>query len=144
MASNLLSYAGWTFLPNVRIPSMPQFHVSQQTDLTDRPFSLKLVTGWIQSLYYGIMIRAGDRKPQPGTPTYVKHRRRIHVTVVLLYLFYTLYEADQWIQQRSDFYHDLGLAPGVEEKQIKSRFRRLCVRMQTPTPLTKCVSFSIS
>lgn len=86
----------------------------------------KLVTGWVQTLYYGITIRAGDPKPRPGTPHYIKHRRRIHITVVVLYLLYTLYEADHWVQQKSDFYHDLGLTPGVGEKQIKSRFRRLC------------------
>ncbi|CAD6589887.1 MAG: hypothetical protein ASARMPRED_004304 [Alectoria sarmentosa] len=96
----LLSYAGWAFLPN-------------------------LVTGWLQSIFYGIAIRAGDPKPQPGSPRYVKHRRRIHMTVIIVYLLYTLYEADYILRQSGDFYQDLGLAPDVEEKQIKSRFRRL-------------------
>jgi hypothetical protein len=48
------------------------------------------------------------------------------MTVVVLYLLYTLYEADYWIKEKGDFYSHLGLAPGVDEKQIKSRFRRLC------------------
>ena len=55
----------------------------------------------------------------------MKHRRRIHITVILVYLLYTLYEADYIMRLSGDFYQDLGLAPGVEEKQIKSRFRRL-------------------
>ncbi|KAL8871418.1 MAG: hypothetical protein Q9174_002742 [Haloplaca sp. 1 TL-2023] len=100
MSNNLLSYAGWTFLPN-------------------------LVTGWIQSLYYGITIRAGDPKPQPGTPRYIKHRKRIHIAVIVIYLLYTIYEADYWIRQEGDFYQDLGVPLDVDEKKIKSRFRRL-------------------
>ncbi|KAL8828306.1 MAG: hypothetical protein Q9191_002663 [Dirinaria sp. TL-2023a] len=98
--NSLLSYAGWTFLPN-------------------------LVTGWLQAIYYGIMIRAGDPKPQPGTPVYNKHRRRIHVAVVLVYLLYTIYEADYWMRREGDFYQLLGVTHWADEKIIKSRFRRL-------------------
>lgn len=47
------------------------------------------------------------------------------MTVIIVYLLYTLYEADYIIQRSGDFYQDLGLTPGVEEKQIKSKFRRL-------------------
>lgn len=47
------------------------------------------------------------------------------MTVILAYLLYTLYEADYIIRQSGDFYKDLGLWPGAEEKAIKSRFRRL-------------------
>ncbi len=100
MSAAILSYAGWAFLPN-------------------------LVTGWLQSIYYGITIRAGDPKPQPGTPSYQKHRRRIHMTVVIAYLLYTLFEADYTIRQNQDFYQLLGVAPDVGEKAVKSRFRRL-------------------
>ncbi|KAK4695284.1 hypothetical protein P7C71_g2439, partial [Lecanoromycetidae sp. Uapishka_2] len=100
MSSAILSYAGWAFLPG-------------------------LVTGWLQSIYYGISIRAGDPKPRPGSPKYQKHRRRIHMTVILAYLLYTLYEADYLVRQSGDFYSFLGLPPGAEEKAIKSRFRRL-------------------
>ena len=45
--------------------------------------------------------------------------------VIIAYLLYTLYEADHMMRQSGDFYHDLGLTPGADEKQIKSRFRRL-------------------
>ena len=47
------------------------------------------------------------------------------MTVILAYLLYTLYEADYWVQQKGDFYKDLGLSPDAGEKAIKSRFRRL-------------------
>ena len=100
MSAAILSYAGWAFLPN-------------------------LVTGWIQSIYYGIAIRAGDPKPHPGTPKYLKHRRLIHMTVVIAYLLYTFYEADYTIRQNPDFYQLLGLSPDAGEKAVKSRFRRL-------------------
>lgn len=85
----------------------------------------QLVTGWIQSLYYGIMIRAGDPKPQPGTPKYLKHRQRINIAVIVIYLLYTIYEADYWVRVDGDFYRDLQLPVDVDEKTIKSRFRRL-------------------
>ncbi|MCJ1299456.1 hypothetical protein MMC08_002248 [Hypocenomyce scalaris] len=98
--TNFLSYAGWTLLPN-------------------------LITAWLQSLYYGITIRAGDPKPQPGTPRWLKHRRRIHMTVVLAYLLYTIVEADYELRRAGDFYQDLGLPHSVDEKGIKSRFRKL-------------------
>jgi hypothetical protein len=100
MSGNLLSLAGWTFLPN-------------------------LVTGWLQSLYYGITIRAGEPRPQPGSPRYITHRRRIHIIVVSAYLLYTIYEADWDIRRASDFYQDLGIPPSATEREIKSRFRRL-------------------
>lgn len=102
MSTTILSYAGWAFLPN-------------------------LVTGWLQSIYYGIAIRAGDPKPQPGTPRYQKHRRRIHMIVVISYLLYTLFEADYWVREDKDFYQILGVTPDVGEKIIKSKFRRLFV-----------------
>ncbi|MCJ1224706.1 hypothetical protein MMC12_001351 [Toensbergia leucococca] len=99
-STNFLSYIGWTFLPN-------------------------LVTGWIQTIYYGIVIRAGDPKPQPGTPRYQKHRRRIFITVVAAYLLYTIFEADYDLRRAGDFYQDLGLPLDVDERGIKTRFRRL-------------------
>lgn len=94
-------------------------------DPADSLSTSQLITGWIQTIYYGITIRAGDPKPQPGTPRYVKHRRRIHITVVIVYLLYTIYEADYWIRQQSDFYQNLGVTFDADEKKIKSRFRRL-------------------
>ena len=100
MSAAILSYAGWAFLPN-------------------------LVSGWLQSIFYGITIRAGDPKPQPGTPKYQKHRRRIHTIVVVSYLLYTLFEADYIIRQDRDFYQLLGVSPDAGEKAVKSRFRRL-------------------
>ncbi|KAI9735431.1 MAG: hypothetical protein M1818_006437 [Claussenomyces sp. TS43310] len=98
--SNLLSLAGWTFLPN-------------------------LVTGWVQSLWYGISIRAGEPKPRPGSQRFVNDRRRINIIVVTAYLLYTVYEADWVIRRASDFYQDLGLPHSASDKEIKSRFRRL-------------------
>ncbi|KAH6845142.1 hypothetical protein B0I37DRAFT_177421 [Chaetomium sp. MPI-CAGE-AT-0009] len=98
--SALLSLLGWSFLPG-------------------------LVTGWTQSLYYSITIRAGDPKPQPGTPRWAEHRRRIHIAVVTLYLLYTIYEADYELQRAGSYYTDLGVPLDATEREIKSRFRRL-------------------
>ncbi|KAK4122393.1 hypothetical protein N657DRAFT_664963 [Parathielavia appendiculata] len=98
--SAFLSLLGWSFLPN-------------------------LVTGWTQTLYYSITIRAGDPKPQPGTPRWAEHRRRIHIIVVALYLLYTIYEADYDLQRVGTFYSDLGVPLNATDRDIKSRFRRL-------------------
>ncbi len=83
------------------------------------------MTGWVQNIYYGVIIRAGDPKPQPGSPRYNLHRRRIHIIVVSAYLLYTIYEADFQIRQAGDFYSDLGLPFSSSDREIKSRFRRL-------------------
>lgn len=45
--------------------------------------------------------------------------------VVIAYLLYTLFEADYWVRQDGDFYQALGVTPDVDERAIKSRFRRL-------------------
>lgn len=79
----------------------------------------------MQSLWYGISIRAGDPKPQPGSPKFLEHRRRIHIIVVSAYLLYTVYEADWDIRRASDFYQDLGIPHHATDREIKSRFRRL-------------------
>ncbi|OBU00569.1 hypothetical protein VE01_01184 [Pseudogymnoascus verrucosus] len=100
MSSQLLSLAGWAFLPN-------------------------LATNALQSVWYGITIRAGDPKPQPSTPLHNTHRRRIHIAVITTYLLYTIYEAHHTIRQSSDYYQDLGLPHSASDREIKSRFRRL-------------------
>ncbi|TPX15708.1 uncharacterized protein E0L32_000042 [Thyridium curvatum] len=98
--SNLLSLIGWTFLPN-------------------------LVTGWVQTILYSIFIRAGDPKPQPGTPRWAEHRRRLHILVVSLYLAYTVYEADYELRRAGSFYADLSLPLSATERDVRARFRRL-------------------
>jgi hypothetical protein len=88
----------------------------------------QLVTSWTQSIYYSITIRAGDPHPAPNSPRYQKHRRRIHILVVSLYLLYTLYEADHELTSRTrapTFYSELGVPFGASERDVKSRFRRL-------------------
>ncbi|KAF2157262.1 hypothetical protein K461DRAFT_220375 [Myriangium duriaei CBS 260.36] len=101
--SDLLSLAGWYFLPN-------------------------LVTGWTQSAFYAIWIRAGEPKPQPGSRQFVNDRRRIYVLVVLAYLFYTIYEADWQVRLAGDFYQDLGAPLSADERVLNSKFRRLTVK----------------
>ncbi|KAI8633698.1 membrane associated DnaJ chaperone-like protein [Xylariaceae sp. FL1651] len=100
MSSNTLSLLGWMFLPN-------------------------LVTGWAQSIYYGLTIRAGDPRPPPNSPRWQLHRRRIHTLVITLYLLYTIYEADWELRRAGTFYGDLGVSFEASERDIKSRFRRL-------------------
>ncbi|KAF2211780.1 hypothetical protein CERZMDRAFT_42828 [Cercospora zeae-maydis SCOH1-5] len=104
MASNqILSLLGWYVLPD-------------------------LVTGYIQTTLYAIFIRAGDPKPQRGTPRFARDRRRIHIAVLVAYLLYTIYEADHQIQDAGDFYRLLGVPHNATEKAIQSKFRRLTVQ----------------
>ncbi|KAJ5180830.1 hypothetical protein N7492_004040 [Penicillium capsulatum] len=99
----ILPYAGWAFLPNY-------------------------ATTFLQSVYYGITIRAGEPRPQPGTPRYDRHRRRIFIFVITSYLLYTLYEAFHQVQVAGDYYQVLGVSPFADERTIKSRFRRLAAQ----------------
>ncbi|KAI9658249.1 MAG: hypothetical protein M1821_002382 [Bathelium mastoideum] len=98
--SGLLSLIGWTFLPNQ-------------------------IAGLLQNVYYGITIRAGEPRPMPGTLRYVTHRRRIQMLVIVLYLLFTIFEADWQLRREGDFYTTLGVLPNVDERTIQSRFRKL-------------------
>jgi len=101
--STLLSFLGWAFLP-------------------------KYVTSILQKIYYGITITAGEPWPQPLSPRFERHRRRIYIFVVTSYLLYTLYEAFYEVRRSGDFYGALGVSPLADEKTIKSRFRRLAAQ----------------
>jgi len=121
MSNALLPFIGWAFLPNVRaLPKLSNNRLgSIQANIP------QLVTGWIQTVYYAAVTRVGDPKPQPGSPRYVKHRRRILVSVIIAYLLYTIYEADYQLRRQGDFYQSLGVPHDVEDRGIKSKFRRL-------------------
>ncbi|QUC16103.1 uncharacterized protein UV8b_00344 [Ustilaginoidea virens] len=98
--SALLSLVGWSFLPG-------------------------LASAWLQTIYYGVTIRAGDRKPQPGSPRHAEHRRRIRILVVAAYLLYTIYEADHDLRRQPSYYQELGVPAAAADREIRSRFRRL-------------------
>ena len=85
----------------------------------------QLVTGWVHSLYYGITIRAGHPKPRSGSRQFAKDRKIIFASIILLYLLYTIYEADWEVRLRGDFYQDLGVPHDVAVKDLQSRFRKL-------------------
>ncbi|OJD17642.1 hypothetical protein AJ78_02292 [Emergomyces pasteurianus Ep9510] len=97
---NILSYIGWAFLP-------------------------RYVTSFLQNIYYRITIRAGDPHPDPSSPRYARHYRRIYIVVVTSYLVYTLSEAYRKLRAQGDFYQLLGVLPTSNDRIIKSRFRRL-------------------
>ncbi|KAK5134705.1 hypothetical protein LTR08_006220 [Meristemomyces frigidus] len=103
MSDNMLSLAGWYFLPN-------------------------LVTGYLQTALYAIFIRAGDPKPAPGTHRFVRDRKRVLIFVILAYLCYTIYEADYQLRRAGDFYSVLSVPHNVDDRALQSRFRRLTVQ----------------
>ncbi|OJD34475.1 heat shock protein [Diplodia corticola] len=96
-----LSVAGWWFLPTV--------------------------VGYIQSFLYSLFIRAGDPRPQPGSPKFIRHKKIIQGLVVIGYLVYSIYEADWELQRAGNFYQALGVPVNATEKTINTRFRRLTV-----------------
>ncbi|KAJ5532052.1 Heat shock protein DnaJ [Penicillium frequentans] len=101
--ASLLPFIGWAVLPNY-------------------------ATNILQSVYYGITIRAGEPRPMPQTPRYERHRRRIFIFVIVAYLLYTLYETFHQVQLAGDYYQVLGVSPFSDERAIKSRFRRLAAQ----------------
>ncbi|KAI5462445.1 hypothetical protein BGZ63DRAFT_486053 [Mariannaea sp. PMI_226] len=98
--SGYLSMMGWAFLPS-------------------------LASSWIQTIYYGLAIRAGDPKPAPGSARFNSHRRIIQIIVIAAYLAYTIFEADYDQRNQPSYYEDLGISFSAQEREIKSRFRRL-------------------
>ncbi|KAJ5273878.1 Heat shock protein DnaJ N-terminal [Penicillium angulare] len=101
--ASLLPLIGWGILPNY-------------------------ATNFLQSVYYGLTIRAGEPRPLPQTPRHERHRRRIFLFVIVAYLLYTLYETFHQVQIAGDFYQVLGVSPFTDERTIKSRFRRLAAQ----------------
>ncbi|KAL9115926.1 MAG: hypothetical protein Q9227_000294 [Pyrenula ochraceoflavens] len=87
-----------------------------------------LITGILHSIYYKVTVSAGRRPPQPGQPEWQKHRRRINVLILCLYLVYTVAQSLYDIRLQGDFYRDLGIATDASEKEIKKRFRRLAAQ----------------
>ncbi|KAL4792738.1 hypothetical protein BDV19DRAFT_391864 [Aspergillus venezuelensis] len=88
----------------------------------------KYATNTLQYVYYGITIRAGEPKPQPGSPRYNRDRRRIFIFVVTAYLLYNLFEVYQKIRIEGSFYNVLSVSPLADERAIKARFRRLAAQ----------------
>ncbi|QIW97973.1 hypothetical protein AMS68_003491 [Peltaster fructicola] len=89
---------------------------------------LSLVGWYFYRGLYTVFIRAGDPRPAPGSARFVTDRRRIQIGVILVYLLYTIYEADYRIRQSGDFYSQLGVPLSASDKAVQSRFRRLTIQ----------------
>ncbi|CZT16176.1 related to CHAPERONE PROTEIN DNAJ [Ramularia collo-cygni] len=104
MASQLLNLGLWWFLP-------------------------AQVTAYAQPVLYRIFIRAGDPHPAPNSPRFIRDRKRIHTAVILLYLLYTIIDAEHQIQQSSNFYHVLKVPLDASKQAVGSRWRRLAASL---------------
>ncbi|USP79315.1 hypothetical protein yc1106_06589 [Curvularia clavata] len=91
-------------------------------------FLIPIAAGWVQTVLYGIFIRAGDPKPMPGSPRFVKHRRNILIAIYAAYFVFTIYETDFNLQRSSNAYHDLGVPVDIDDGGLNSRFRKLTIR----------------
>jgi hypothetical protein len=74
-----------------------------------------------------LITRAGDPIPQRGTARYARDFKRVFITAVALYLSYTIYEAYHQIMLSENFYDLLTVPHDIEERPLRSRFRRLTV-----------------
>lgn len=111
----------------------PPLPINQKCGVYNEPPANKAITqqyatNFLQSVYYGLTVRAGEPRPQPGTQRYERHRRRIFLFVIVGYLLYTLYETFHQVQLAGDYYQALGVSPFADERTIKSRFRRLAAQ----------------
>ncbi|CAA9967030.1 hypothetical protein PTNB73_09863 [Pyrenophora teres f. teres] len=91
-------------------------------------FLIPFAAGWVQTILYSIFIRAGNPKPHPGSPRFIKHRRNILIAIYAAYFVFTIYEVDFNLQRSSNAYNDLGVPINVDESGLNSRFRKLTVR----------------
>ncbi|KAL6705943.1 hypothetical protein ACN47E_006222 [Coniothyrium glycines] len=91
-------------------------------------FLIPLAASWAQTILYSIFIRAGDPKPQPRSPRFIKHRRNILIAIYAAYFAFTIYEVDFNLQRSSNVYNDLGVPVDVDESGLNSRFRRLTIK----------------
>jgi len=97
----LLRMFAWTFLPDV---------VSRYA---------------LNFLHRGMLAR-GYHVPQPGTPAFVQHYRRMFATVVSVYLAYNIVQAT--ISTPSNFYQILGVPIDADENEMKAAFRSFARR----------------
>ncbi|KAI0588616.1 Membrane associated DnaJ chaperone-like protein [Pyrenophora tritici-repentis] len=91
-------------------------------------YLIPFAAGWAQTVLYSIFIRAGDPKPQPGSPRFIKHRRNILVAVYAAYFAFTIYEVDFNLQHRSNAYNDLGVPIDVSQSALNTHFRKLTLQ----------------
>lgn len=82
----------------------------------------------MQSIYYKLTVPVGRAPPQPGTPVYASHHRRIRILVLTLYLVYTLLQSLYDTKLAGDFFTLLAVTPSTSDREIKSRFRRLAAK----------------
>lgn len=87
-----------------------------------------MVTGWIQTFLYRLLIRAGDPIPQQGTPRFIRDRKRVYAFVILAYLAFTVYECWVAVVKEPTFYAMLGVPADANERMLKSQFRKATVK----------------
>ncbi|KAF2006641.1 hypothetical protein P154DRAFT_615355 [Amniculicola lignicola CBS 123094] len=91
-------------------------------------FLIPFAASWLQTILYAVFIRAGDPKPLPNTPRFLKHRRQLLMLIYITYFLFTIYEVDYELQRFSNAYNELGVPVDVSESGLQSRFRKLTVR----------------
>ncbi|KAI8897678.1 hypothetical protein BC833DRAFT_592697 [Globomyces pollinis-pini] len=81
-------------------------------------FLPQIGTSILQSAYYQLR-----SKPAEGTPEYKQHKKNAFITVIILYLIYSIYQENAAIP--TNFYEILQISPLATDKQIKIQHRQL-------------------
>ncbi|CCM05212.1 uncharacterized protein FIBRA_07422 [Fibroporia radiculosa] len=98
MLNSVLSFVGWSILPNlITTRLLPVFH----------------------QLYQNILHRP---VPAPNTPLYKQHVRYVYAFTVTAYLLYDLQQAVSSMQP--NYYELLGAKPMADENELKLAFRQ--------------------
>ncbi|KAF2758720.1 hypothetical protein EJ05DRAFT_510613 [Pseudovirgaria hyperparasitica] len=90
---------------------------------------LPRVVSYIQSFLYALLYRAGSRKPTPGSQRYVQHNRTIHISVLAIFMLFSIYQAVWDMQREGTLYGALDVSPTADDRAINSRFRRITAVM---------------
>ncbi|KZT05398.1 chaperone J-domain-containing protein [Laetiporus sulphureus 93-53] len=98
MLASILSFIGWSYLPDIATRRLlPVYHH-----------------------FYRVLL--GRQPPPPGTPLYSRHYRYVYAFAVLSYLLYNFYEAA--VSMSPNYYELLGVDPVADENTLKLAFRQ--------------------
>lgn len=84
------------------------------------------ITTYCLPIIHNLIRSRGIRTPSPGTIEFSTHWRRLYATVIIGYLFYSLWANIQ--ATPPNFYQILGVGKDADENELKLAFRNFAKR----------------